>query len=601
MVKYTFVVYHRELDNFLRHLQELGVVDVSKRGTVPGEDELQQMQLISRYDSAYSLLSTIAKEKGVEHITAACCNVDELLKEVELLRDEKDAQLQLKDKVKLESESIAPWGNFSVEALKRLTDSGMRILFYTCAPKAYNPEWENDVDIFKIEETPVMLYFVVVQKPEDEFHTLDDAQEQKMPAFSVQDKQKELDATAARVEQIDARLKELVVLREALLPAKAAQLNDLQLKAANNNVLHEAEGALAILEGYCPAEDEQNLINFLDAEQQVYFAEDVTVGDDPPILLKNNGFAKLFEPITGLFALPKYSELDPTPLFAPFFMLFFGFCFGDAAYGLILILACLLLMRKVKPDFRPFCKLGMWLGAGTVIFGTIGGSFMGFALVDIPTLKKVHKYIISQDGMMILSLAVGAVQILYGMGIKAVNIARQQGIKYALAQIASILLLICLAAYLGLPKLEVTLSAAVSYSLQGVIVLAALVFFFYNTPGKNPLVNFGSGIWGTYNLVTGVLGDLLSYIRLFALGLTGGILGGVFNSLAFSVYGDKFSILGFVSMFLIFIFGHTLNILLSLLGSLVHPLRLTFVEFFKNAGFEGGGRAYNPLKFQKIK
>jgi V/A-type H+-transporting ATPase subunit I len=567
---------------------------------VPNENELQQLQLISRYDNAHALLAAIAKENDSNHFTATRCNVDELLNEVEQLRSEKEQLAQSKEKVKQELDAVAPWGNFSAEALKKLADSDLRILFYTCPTRVYNPEWESAVNIFKIAETPMQLHFVVVQKAEDEFYTIDSAQEQKMPAYSLQDKQRELAAIGARVEEIDTHLRELAAQREAFLSAKIAMLNDLQLTTTGNNVQHEADGTLAAIEGYCPTAEQQSLIHFLDAEKQVYFSESITADDDPPVLLKNNGFAKLFEPITSLFALPRYTELDPTPLFAPFFMLFFGFCFGDAAYGLLLMLISLILMKKVKPTFRPFCKLGMWLGAATILFGVISGSFMGFSLVDIPALKKVHGYFISQDGMMLLSLAVGTVQILYGMGVKAVNIAKQQGIKYAMAQIATIVLLISAAAYFGLPKLEVNLTAAASYLLQGAMVLAILIFLFYNSPGKNPLVNFGSGLWASYNLATGVLGDFLSYIRLFALGLTGGIVGGIFNTMAFSAYGDKFSILGFVAMLLIFVFGHTLNILLNILGSLVHPLRLTFVEFFKNAGFEGGGRAYNPLKLKKI-
>jgi V/A-type H+-transporting ATPase subunit I len=107
-------------------------------------------------------------------------------------------------------------------------------------------------------------------------------------------------------------------------------------------------------------------------------------------------------------------------------------------------------------------------------------------------------------------------------------------------------------------------------------------------------MNVGAGLWDTYNMATGILGDVLSYIRLFALGLAGGMLGAAFNDLALMVKGDSF--LTWIPFILILLFGHVLNVLMSALGSFVHPLRLTFVEYFKNAGYEGKGSKYNPLK-----
>lgn len=132
--------------------------------------------------------------------------------------------------------------------------------------------------------------------------------------------------------------------------------------------------------------------------------------------------------------------------------------------------------------------------------------------------------------------------------------------------------------------------------LLGIAALAFVVALFYNTPGKNIFLNFGSGLWATYNNASGLLGDTLSYIRLFAIGLTGGILGGVFNNLAVQVGGGLPIGLNFVVMAIILLFGHGLNFGLCMISSLVHPLRLTFVEFYKNAEFEGGGRQYNPFK-----
>ena len=130
----------------------------------------------------------------------------------------------------------------------------------------------------------------------------------------------------------------------------------------------------------------------------------------------------------------------------------------------------------------------------------------------------------------------------------------------------------------------------------GIAVVGGLVAFFYNSPGKNPFINFGSGLWTAYNTASGLLGDTLSYIRLFAIGLTGSILGGVFNTLATDMTASMSIVPRIIVMLIILLIGHGLNFGLTMISSLVHPIRLTFVEFYKNSEFEGGGNQYTPFK-----
>lgn len=119
--------------------------------------------------------------------------------------------------------------------------------------------------------------------------------------------------------------------------------------------------------------------------------------------------------------------------------------------------------------------------------------------------------------------------------------------------------------------------------------------FVLNNLKRNPFINIGAGLWDAYNMATGILGDLLSYIRLFALGISSSVMGFVFNDLAINMSGD-IPVLSTIIMLIIMIFGHGINIFMGGLGAFVHPMRLTFVEFYKNAGFEGGGKKYKPFK-----
>jgi len=597
MIKYTFVAYHRDLQLFLLRLQELGVVDVSRRNAEPSDDELAKLQLLDRYSAAEKLLQQVANSEQVTHASAARCNVDELLAEVESLRDERQLLEAAKKKAEKDAETLRPWGDFSVETVKKLGEQGVQLRFLTCPKKAFCEAWKERYALQVVGASATDIYFVAARHEGDEQWEMSGAQEQKMPADSYKAREEEAVQLGKRMAQVDARLKELTVLRNAFKPVKLSLLNELQLSMAQANVTREADTTLAILDGFCPATHNAELVRFLDSEAVVYFAADATVEDDAPVLLKNSKFAKLFEPITSLFSLPGYHELDLTPLFAPFFMMFFGFCLGDAGYGVLMLLTSVFIKKKVPQNLRGIISLAQYMGVATVLFGALTGTFFGISLVEVAWLKSARNLFLNQDKLMTLSLMLGFVQILFGMGVRAANIIKQKGVKYSLSQMAGMLMTVAGMAYFCLPLLGVALSGVVRYALLGALGLAAVVFFFYNTPGKNPLLNFGTGIWNLYNLVTGLLGDMLSYIRLFALGLTGGILGGVFNTLALDV--GKNGIGGIIGMVLILLVGHALNIVLNLLGAIVHPLRLTFVEFYKNAGFEGGGREYKPLKIKK--
>lgn len=196
--------------------------------------------------------------------------------------------------------------------------------------------------------------------------------------------------------------------------------------------------------------------------------------------------------------------------------------------------------------------------------------------------------------MFYLALVLGAVQIIFGMCLKAANQARMFGVRYAFSTIGWIVVILSATILYGLNylvQLNADTAKRIFYVMLGI---SSLGIFFFNNPKRNILVNLGSGLWDTYNMITGMLGDLLSYIRLFALGIASAILGFVFNDLAMNMSPD-IPVLGQLVFVIILLIGHGINIFMSSLGSFVHPLRLTFVEFYKNSGYIGGGKKYNPF------
>ena len=189
------------------------------------------------------------------------------------------------------------------------------------------------------------------------------------------------------------------------------------------------------------------------------------------------------------------------------------------------------------------------------------------------------------------ALILGVIQILFGILINAGKLMRQSGVKHGIASIGTFLFLLS-AVIMGSKVMGANPGVLAAYAVYPMYLGLAMVFLF-NTPGKNIIINILSGIWIMYNVLTGFFGDLLSYIRLFALGVSSAILGIVVNAMA-----DQFSgipIIGPVIFLVFMIFGHTLNLALGALSGFVHPLRLTFVEFYKNAGFNGPGPNYKPF------
>ena len=253
-----------------------------------------------------------------------------------------------------------------------------------------------------------------------------------------------------------------------------------------------------------------------------------------------------------------------------------------------------LLAKKLSPSAKSIISLIQILATSTFFCGLLTGTFFGANIYDLPWpfIQRLKSAVfMDNNDMFQLSLILGAVQILFGMVLKAVNQTIQFGFKYAIATIGWIILLLSLAFSALLPKV-MPMGSTVHQIIMGI---AGIMIFLFNSPGKNIFLNIGLGLRDSYNMATGLLGDVLSYVRLFALGLSGGILAGVFNSLAVGMSPDNV-IAGPIVMVLIFVIGHAINIFMNVLGAMVHPMRLTFVEFFKNSGYEGGGKEYKPFK-----
>ncbi len=615
MKKFTFLVTDREYDAFVDSLRRQGVVHVQQLQQGASSDELQQaMDLEARFTAALRVLDAAAKTYEVEpHATAGADASDAraLLSRVEAIQQQEQSLMHERDAVDKDIRTLEPWGNFDMAALQRLADAaGLQVAFFRCSSKFFQQEWADKYFAIPVNELSKSTYFVTFSQEKPDIT----AEQIFLPQESLEQKR----AEHARVlHELDLLHGELLYidshLRSVLQDGQAQTRDSIQLERVHLSDERVAGNALRLLVGWVRADRTEPLCAQLDADHIYYDMEDPAFEDDVPVQITNGKFTTLFEPILRMYSLPNYHDLDPSVFFAPFFMLFFGLCLGDGGYGLLVLLGGLAAARLGKGDVRDYGRLMMWLGAMTVVCGLLMGTFFGIDLSqqDWAFLAPVKPYFLNDNGvgpifgyspMMVLSVAIGLVQVLLGMILKGCKAVKNYGIAYGIGTFCWVAAIVLAVVLYGLPACGVQLPAAVQDVLMGLIGVCALGIFFYNSPGsyKRPLLgllgNIGGGVWATYGMATGLLGDLLSYIRLFALGLTGGVLGGVFNSLAIDMTSGLPIYVRWVPMFLILIAGHGITFALSMISAFVHPMRLTFVEFFKNADFEGGGKEYKPFK-----
>jgi len=492
---------------------------------------------------------------------------------------------------------VEPWGNFSVELIDKLKAEKYNLRFFTVAKKKFNQDWLTEYNAEIIAEKGDAVYFIVLHKEEQELNII--AEEIPQPQHTASELRNKILEAEERITDINKELDKYAKQNLlSLKKEKALLLENIEYEKVVLRTLNEADEKLKILTGWVPKTKKTELDAFLEQHSILNIIEKATSKDKIPVLLKNNMFSKLFEPIGKLYSLPSYAEMDLTVFFAPFFMLFFGFCLGDAGYGLLFVIGAGLYKFKAKPEWKPILSLVQILGLATIIFGVLTGTIFGINLIetDFKFLEDYQSMFFNPDKMFNLALALGALQIIFAMFLKVINQTNQFGFTYALATIGWLVAILGSGIYVALTSFElISTNTTILYSILSLGVF--LILFFSDVEISIP-ARIGKGLWDIYTNVTGIFGDLLSYIRLFALGLSSAILGFVVNDIAMQILGSS-AIFGPIFFVIFLAFGHGLNIMIASLGSFVHPMRLTFVEFYKNAGFAGGGKEYKP--FSKYK
>lgn len=610
---------HLSLFEFFRKkLQKLGIVEIinlESESSPPGQDFSDKLQVIEY------LLKTFSKYKPVkgQRIKLKKGEVEKLMKfNLESIYTQtrqavsKMAELSShKTSLTMELEELSVWSGIKISAVPHWRRTGVR--FGKLPVGAFDvfvdklPLLCEAVEVFRDSS---YVYLVLVYHNEA-LPSVEDVLRgfpwegvsfkfDCSPFERVQEVKKELSELEAEEKRVEKTLVELSKNIDQLIVLYDLYVNLQKQKEASDRM--RATRRTFYLEGWIRREDVEKFKKEFSLPLLHFEFSPPAPGEIPPTSLSNPQPVRDFEMITSLYGLPKYGELDPTPHLAPFFALFFGFCLTDAAYGFILAVASWLLSLRLKGEIKKLLGILFWGGVFSFLLGALTGGWFGDLpdrMVKIGFLpgffsawKKLKEVILVIDPLknlnvfLLVSLVMGYVQLTWGVLLNFYDKARRYGLKRAVLEPLPLLLFLLNGGLYVLSS--VYFSTYSKFFLYG--MLGSLVFMLI---GGSIVNGVGMGLFGVYTGAVGIFGDLLSYIRLAALGLSTGVIAMTINTIALLLRGIP--IIGPLLVVAVLIGGHIFNLAVNALGGFVHTSRLQFVEFFGKF-YEGGGKPFEPFR-----
>ncbi|MBR0112601.1 MAG: V-type ATP synthase subunit I [Clostridia bacterium] len=423
------------------------------------------------------------------------------------------------------------------------------------------------------------------------------------------------------------KLKETIEESKKEIAAHASDREDIQFVSDYFSIRRERYKALnnvstgdriVIISGYVPENKAEKLTSELDSRFSV--AMTLTEPDeskDAPVYLKNSSVAAAVEPITEMYSAPGKDDLDPNPIMAAFYYIFFGLMLSDAGYGLLMAIGCGIakFKFKVQGKMKKTVDMYFWCGLATLFWGTLFGSWFGdifelvanqfFGIPDLGAhLNSLLGFNLFKDGialwfqpvndpmkLMIYSFLFGIIHLFVGLGACFVKMWKQGNKTGAVFDVIPVYIFVLGIASIGAGVLMEVPPAIKEAGKWCAIAGAVLIILTAGRDSKNIVGKLGLGLYGLYNTASGWLSDILSYSRLLALGLCTGVIASVVNTLGTMPQNLALKAIMLVP---VFIFGHTVNMAINLIGTYVHTNRLQYVEFFSKF-YEGGGRTFTPL------
>ncbi len=433
----------------------------------------------------------------------------------------------------------------------------------------------------------------------------------KIPSVEKSELELEIEEIQNRINEIESDVKKLVSEKEGL----RLLADYYRIRAEKYEVLGELPQSerVFLISGYVPKQDTENIKKALTEKYDcVVDIEGVDEEEDVPVLLKNNKFSSGAEGVLEAFGLPAKGEIDPTAIMSFFYVFLFGMMLSDAAYGVIVSCVCGILLYKfprMEPGMKKSMQLFFWCGLSTLFWGVMFGGYFGDALNVISKTFFGHEVGIpalwfaplnEPMKLLVYSMLFGVIHLFMGLGIKGYICLKDRKfmdffcdvVLWYMLLIGLLIMLLPSEIFASIAQASIVFPEIVNVIGKWLAILGALGILLMSGRGrKNIGLRLALGAYDLYN-ISGWLSDVLSYSRLLALGLATGVIASVVNQMG--SMGGK-SVFGVIMFIFAFIFGHTFNLAINLLGAYVHTNRLQFVEFFGKF-YEGGGRPFQPFK-----
>ena len=643
MSKFSSFAFDSERENLLHELQKFGYVhfdslddkeDLLDEGletvTIPesiGEvdEEISKVKyaidLLSKYDERETGIKAMIKGKeslSFEELEGRAAKIDYLpvYNELRQLASELD---RINTKIKdLESQinEYYHWKglNYPINDLNSLRQVKV---FMGIIPKKMKESFNKDsldlnytyIEAISEDKDNVYLFAMSLEDEAEAFNEIlrnnsfssIKLEGEKTPREEINTINNEISSLSVKSGEITAKIKELSknlpdfeIMYEYLMNKK------LRLMASENFLRTDK---VNVISGYIPTDMEEEFENAVKKSlKDAYYLEiKEAEKDDPnvPVLLKNSKFTETFESLTSMYALPLYNEIDPTPLLAPFYLAFFGMMVGDAGYGIIMLIGTLIALRvaNLSESQEKFIRFFHYLSYSTIAWGVIYGSYFGGIIPIKGLVDPANQY----QELLVGSMVFGLIHLFFGLGIKGYMYIRDKKYFDALCDVG--FWYMAVAGGIVFLLTIVTPMAAIVKTISLAVMVIGMVGIVL-TAGRSAASVGGKLAGGLYELygISGYVGDIVSYSRLMALGLSGGFIASSINMMMDMLFSK--GILGIIIGIVVFLVGQLFNIFLSLLGAYVHTLRLTYVEFFGKF-YEGGGRNFklfrNKTKYINIK
>ncbi len=588
MKKIHIFVLKKDIATALTGLRDMGNLHVEHR------EALDHSELQTLRDSTAVLSQTIEVLKSYQDSRSQIKqDVDpdwqKLTQKILALVSEKDRIQEAIDKGQQQIERYRPWGDFDPADIQRLNTQGVYV-YFCIVPLKQKPHLPQNAVCEVVHKTGKEEFTVIISREKRNlpFETA------ALPPVSLKEITSSQQQRHSRLEQIEKELKEHVSHLQILEQTLSTQTEELKFKEVAVGMKKEEQ--LAILKGYCPNFALAHLDARAKSEQWGLMIEDPLAEDRVPTLVMNPKWVDIIRPVFQLInVLPGYKELDISFVFLIFFSIFFGILVGDAGYGLIIMGLTAFFHIKVKnksANPAPFILFYV-LSVCAIVWGVLTGTFFGTLLFG-NTFKPVVAELAETKNVQLLCFMIGAIHLTIAHGWRL--LMRWPAVFSALAELGWIIVLwgaFFLASVMvaGTSFLGVGLMKAMMIISTG----AALVFVDIISRPKDGI---GIGLALSFFSFISAFTDVVSYIRLFAVGLAGVAVADAFNQMALS-FGFTSFVAGFITT-LILVAGHLFNIVLCGFGILVHGLRLNVLEFSGHLGLEWAGFEYQPFKRENI-